>query len=85
MNKQKLTQPSESKNLPKIEDVLTALTRPGTIYHYPDRPIIFPDSKQSPVKNLDVNICVTQDKNESIFHKLNTTTKQKQGSDHEHT
>jgi len=80
MNKQKNVQTPSSKSLPRIEDVLTALTKPGTIYSYPDKPVIFPDSKQSPVKSLDVNVCATQSRGSTVLHKLNVRTKQQRES-----
>lgn len=73
MNIKREVKPVKESELPQLADVLIKEMGIGTIFTYPEKEIVFPNSKQSPVKSLKVNIVSTDSKDLATLHKLHTS------------
>ena len=60
------------EELPTAVAALDQLVRFGTVLEFSGKPILFSNSRQSAVKELQVNICSTESQDKPILHKLHT-------------
>lgn len=60
------------EELPTILEAIQKLRTRSTVLVYSEKPILFPDSRQTAVKTLEVNICSTESSNKAILHKLHS-------------
>jgi len=63
------------ENLPRVIDILEQLMTTQTLLAYPEKSVMFPETKLSPIKTLQVNICSIETTKASILHQLHTKTR----------
>jgi len=67
--------PVKESELPTVMEVLEREVQFGVVLQYPEKDIIFPEAKLSPVKSLKVNIISTESRDMAVLHKLHSQTR----------
>jgi len=65
----------KESELPTVMEVLEREVQFGVVLQYPEKDIIFPGAKLSPVKSLRVNIISTESQDLAILHHLHSQTR----------
>lgn len=67
--------PIKDSEIPKLSEVLEKEMGTGVVFTFPEKDIIFLNSKLSPVKYLKVNIVSTESQDMAVLHRLHSQTR----------